>query len=259
MTANPATQYVDDRNLAARQRLWTYKLRPFDVFAWVLDLAGIAPGQRVLDVGCGNGNYLRVAHQRGVDLVGCDLSVGMLRAARPHGRRLVNGDAARLPFPDAAFDVVLAPHMLYHLPDIAAGVRELRRVLRPEGVAVAVTNGAGHMRSLWDVVAGAVHEIDPRWEANRSVGRFSLENGAAQLAVGFAHVELVRVVDPPPVELTDPEVAADYVASVADHYQDGVGRPWSEVVDAVRRAAAADIAARGAFTIESDTGAFVCR
>src|SRR4029450_11258803 len=98
MTANPATQYVDDRKLAARQRLWQQAKEPGDLFGWVLDLAEVEPGQRVLDVGAGNGAYLRAAAQRGIEVVvGCDLSAGMLLSARPHPR-LVNGDAALLPF-----------------------------------------------------------------------------------------------------------------------------------------------------------------
>ncbi|HYZ57767.1 MAG TPA: class I SAM-dependent methyltransferase [Streptosporangiaceae bacterium] len=48
---------------------------------WVLDLARLSPGMRVLDAGCGNGVYLRALWDRQVRAVGCDLSMGMLRAA----------------------------------------------------------------------------------------------------------------------------------------------------------------------------------
>ena len=61
MAMNPSTQYATDRNLASRQRLWWTGRRvpEFDLFSWVLDLAGITQGstQSVLDVGCGNGAY----------------------------------------------------------------------------------------------------------------------------------------------------------------------------------------------------------
>jgi SAM-dependent methyltransferase len=59
-------QYADDRNLRARQRLWRYQDPYFDVVAWVLDLAGLSPGLRVLDAGCGNGEYLRALAERAV-------------------------------------------------------------------------------------------------------------------------------------------------------------------------------------------------
>jgi cyclopropane fatty-acyl-phospholipid synthase-like methyltransferase len=67
---NPGRQYVDDGNLRARQRLWDWQEPRFDLVGWVLDIAGVGPGQRVLDVGCGNGAYLRELHARGVRAVG---------------------------------------------------------------------------------------------------------------------------------------------------------------------------------------------
>jgi SAM-dependent methyltransferase len=59
VTLNPPGQYADDRHLRARQRFWLHQDPPLDVVNWVLDRAGLAPGQRVLDAGCGNGLYLR--------------------------------------------------------------------------------------------------------------------------------------------------------------------------------------------------------
>jgi SAM-dependent methyltransferase len=78
---NPPGQYADDGNLRARQRLWACQVPFFDSASWVLDLAGLMPGMRVLDAGCGNGTYLRALRERRVTAVGCDLSPGMLRGA----------------------------------------------------------------------------------------------------------------------------------------------------------------------------------
>jgi SAM-dependent methyltransferase len=134
---NPPGQYADDRNLRARQRFWQHQIPDFDIVGWVLELATLSPGMRVLDAGCGNGEYLRALAGVPVRAAGCDLSMGMLRAAGHPA--LVNADVAALPFRDGAF--VLAVHMLYHVPDREATVRELRRVLAPGGACVAVTNG----------------------------------------------------------------------------------------------------------------------
>jgi SAM-dependent methyltransferase len=81
MALNPPGQYADDRNLRARQRLWQHQTPFFDVAGWVLSLAGLSPGLRVLDVGCGNGEYLRALAGQPVRAAGCDLSMGMLRSA----------------------------------------------------------------------------------------------------------------------------------------------------------------------------------
>ncbi len=255
---NPATQYADDHNLRARQRLWEHQRPPFDLMAWVLDLAAIAGGEAVLDLGCGNGAYLRAMHSRGVTAFGCDLSIGMLHATEH--RPLVNADATRLPFPSGSFDVVLAPHMLYHVDDRVGAAHEMRRTLRPGGTCIVVTNGAQHMRALRDLIEAAAGRATPGWEMrNPSTHVFSLENGAAQLRHTFDSVTLVRPVGVAPVAVSDAGLVADYVASVADHYEEQVDRPWAEIVEDVRRAVQLVIDAHGAFTVAGDTGAFVCR
>lgn len=254
---NPATQYATDANLRARQRLWQQQQPPFDLVGWVLDQAGVRRSRdgRVLDVGCGNGLYLRRLRELEVEAVGCDLSTGMLAAAAGHGP-LVNGDVVALPFATAAFPVVLAPHMLYHVSDREAAAREMRRVLSPGGVCVAVTNGKDHMRSLRAVVEAAVRVATPGWTMGGLL-TFSMENGEPQLRTAFERVERVRAPSAPFV-VTDADIAAGYIASLGDHYQPETSRPWPEVVDAVRVAVQRQIDATGAFTVSGDTGAFIC-
>jgi SAM-dependent methyltransferase len=77
VTLNPPGQYLDDRNLRTRQRLWSYQGPFFDIVGWVLGLAALSPGVRGLDAGCGNGLYLRGLRERRVRAAGCDLSPGM--------------------------------------------------------------------------------------------------------------------------------------------------------------------------------------
>jgi SAM-dependent methyltransferase len=259
---NPPTQYADERNLRARQRLWQHQDPPFDLVGWVLDLAGVGAGQRVLDVGCGNGSYLAGLARRGAVAVGCDLSLGMLEPIGRDGDRpaLINADAAALAVVDRSFDTVLAPHMLYHVGDRPMAAEEMRRVLRPGGRCVAVTNGAGHMTALRELVEAAAGEATPGWEMrNPSTHDFSLENGADQLRHGFEHVECVRPQGVAPARIVDASIAADYVASISDLYEHEVARPWTEVVAHVRHHVQRRIEADGAFEVAGDVGAFVCR
>jgi SAM-dependent methyltransferase len=244
-------QYVDDTNLAARQRLWAISERTpaFDFYTWVLDL--VPPG-RTLDVGCGNGSYLDAT-----GAIGIDLSIGMLAAARDRSSApLACADAEAIPFADDAFDVVIAPHMLYHVPDREQAARELRRVTRPGGTCVAVTNSATNhaemMAMVEDVVGG-----DWRWRRPSDVS-FSMENGEAQLRAGFADIETVWA-PPSVVSVTDADAYAGYVASVGDTYQEQVDVPWSDVVDECRRRVVAVIERDGSFPISTSFGAFVCR
>lgn len=95
------------------------------------------PARRVLDLGCGTGQLTaRIAgalHPHRI--TGCDFSLGMLRHAATRSRRVrwVRGDAARLPFHDAAFDTIVSTEAFHWFPDQAAALRECFRVLNPGG------------------------------------------------------------------------------------------------------------------------------
>lgn len=256
----PSTQYSDDRKLAARQKFWAECRRApaFDLYAWVLSLAGLDADDSadVLDVGCGNGLYERLLQERSHQgrMVAIDLSLGMLRAA-PDGWR-AQADVQALPLPDSSFGVVLAPHMLYHVPSVAAAAHECRRVLRDDGVFVAVTNGKENIRPYLDLVEAAV---GTGWQMRRPAeDHFSLENGHEQLASAFSSV--VRFDCPPSdVVVTDLDLLAGYIASVGDHYESEVDAPWESVVERARALAAAQLGAAGELRWPTRVGAFVCR
>ena len=93
-------------------------------------------GRRVLELGCGPGNLWRgePALPSGLALTLTDLSTGMLSEARNRIGELetfsyASCDAQSLPFPDERFDVIVANHMLYHVPDKARALAEMRRTL----------------------------------------------------------------------------------------------------------------------------------
>jgi SAM-dependent methyltransferase len=149
-------QYRSDVNLAARQSVYAYQVPKIDLAAAVLDLAALAGDESVAEIGCGNGMYLaeltRRRHRGRV--LGADLSPGMLTAARtgaPAAGLLV-GNAEALPLADNVAEVTLAAHMLYHVPDRAAAVREFRRITSPAGKLLVVVNHADHLRELRELI-----------------------------------------------------------------------------------------------------------
>jgi len=116
------------------------------------DLLKIEPGDRLLDLGCGGGRHAFEAARRGAQVVATDTDrseleqVSALFAAMAEAGEIpsgasastVIGDATRLPFPDGAFDKIIAAEVLEHLPSDQIAMNEIARVLRPGGVA-AVT------------------------------------------------------------------------------------------------------------------------
>jgi SAM-dependent methyltransferase len=127
---------------------------------WVEALAAVAEARprRVLDAGCGDGVFARAVAAPVV--VGVDSAPAMVERARGRGVDAREARIEELPFGDGEFDVVVCNWVLYHLPDLEAGIRELARVLRPGGRFVGVYNRQGHMEELWSRVHPEAAEAD---------------------------------------------------------------------------------------------------
>ena len=95
----------------------------------------VRQGDRVLDACCGTGDLAIAARSRGADVVGLDFSDAMLERARVKSSEIewIRGDVLALPFDDASFDAVTVGFGVRNVDDLDAGLRELRRVLRPGG------------------------------------------------------------------------------------------------------------------------------
>jgi SAM-dependent methyltransferase len=109
------------------------------------DLAGARPGMRLLDVATGTGTAVRAAARRGASVVAVDRSPGMLAAASELSPELDfrRADVRALPFEDGSFDAVTCGLSVSHFADPEGALREIRRVLRPDGRFVASTWGQG--------------------------------------------------------------------------------------------------------------------
>lgn len=129
------------------------------------DLAGLAPGHRALDVGCGPGALTSVLVERlGAGAVAAaDPSEPFVEAtrARNPGVDVRRAAAEALPFPDAGFDAALAQLVVHFMTDPVAGLREMARVTRPGGVIAACVwdhaGGTGPLGLFWAVA----RELDP--------------------------------------------------------------------------------------------------
>ncbi len=147
-------QYANDEKLRIRiETHERYSENPVPFTTWVLSHVDARPGQTLLDVGSGPGQY----HDklRGLRVIALDTSAGMLAKVKVPA---VLADAQRLPFGAQSFDRVMANHVIYHLPDMTLAMRELRRVARPGGRVVMAANSRASMRPLFALTDEAAAE-----------------------------------------------------------------------------------------------------
>jgi SAM-dependent methyltransferase len=142
--------YQTDAGLVARAGLYEHQRPRVDLVGEVMALLGDVDGRVVVDVGCGNGQYIPALRAGGARVVGIDLSAGMLGAITDPPPVIV-GDAESLPLHDGCADVIVQAHMLYHVPDPNRAVAEAARVLGTAGRLLVATNGPGHLQELEDV------------------------------------------------------------------------------------------------------------
>jgi ubiquinone/menaquinone biosynthesis C-methylase UbiE len=220
----------------------------------------IAPGSRVLEVGCGPGKFwppiaARLPADLSITLT--DLSPGMLEEAlatvRGVGRWADVGgevaDVCALPFADERFDVVLGLYMLYHAGDRDLAIREIRRVLRPGGRAILSTNGENNLAAIDSLRRRAF----PDAGRDRMSDSFTLENGEPLVRRHFADVTLRRSRDE--LAVTDP---ADIVAYITS-YPPGDAANADELARLQRLTDEAFAAGGGVFRVIRDTGLIEAR
>jgi ubiquinone/menaquinone biosynthesis C-methylase UbiE len=124
--------------------------------AWAIELTGAAPGDRAVDIGCGPGAAVRYAARVGIDVVGVDPAPQMLGLARRLGRgrnlgSYVEAGAEAIPLDDSSAAAAWSIASVHHWTDVAAGVREIHRILATGGRLAALERhsqpGAKGLRS----------------------------------------------------------------------------------------------------------------
>ena len=256
-------QYRDSSNLDARANLHRlYSTAEFDWHPWVFDKLALEPGMRALECGCGPGWLWRENVDRipeGCHITLTDLSAGMVAEAEAalaesgHHFDFQEANIQSLDFEDDTFDVVVANHILYHVPDLGQGLSEVRRVLKPNGRLVAATNGNDHMKELPELVLDSMDPstVPPRLRKKGLQLPFRLENGRDLLSPLFTSIERFLYHDS--LYITEVEPLLAYVFSMIG-LEDGM--PETAEQD-LREAWNSKLAAEGAIKISKHSGIFV--
>ncbi len=249
-------QYKDAANLNARIQLHErFSTNPYDWQRWVFDQIRAKPKSSVLEIGCGPArlwlsNFDRIP--QGWDITVSDFSPGMIQEAEQnlkivrHPFTFKQFDVQSIPFRDKSFDVIIANHMLYHVPDIDKALSEIHRVLAPKGHFYAATGGQNHLREISDII----RRVEPSYRTG-GVPRdiFNLENGGAMLSRHFSHVTMREIDDGLVVTETEPLLAFILSMPVQSFMTD-------EKLQALRESIDADIKENGAVRITKSTGMF---
>jgi SAM-dependent methyltransferase len=206
----------------------------------------------VVDIGCGNGAYLAELRRRGHIGValGLDMSEGMARLSAEHAPTGL-ADAQSLPLRSASVDVALSLHMLYHVPDPARAVAEMRRVVAPTGRALVALNGTGHTYEPKAILAQAARrvtgiEVDVDWDT-----RFlNPDRTRTLLAAHFTDVECVDVGGA--FAVPEPAIVSGYLASwSSDAFGIDDGPLWIQILAEADELIAAHFARQPTFTVTS--------
>jgi SAM-dependent methyltransferase len=256
--------YADDRHLRSRMSIYAYAETAADP-RWRTSLIPWDGTQVVADVGCGNGFDLRqiVPQGRCRHAVGLDLSAGMLRSLadlrQSGGLSLAQADAQRLPLPDGSVDVAMAMHMLYHVPDVPAAIRELRRITKRGGTVLASTNSPAHLAEISDLLLAAISRQLDRPVRPMPADSFTTQTGTALLSREFSSVTL----HPLDLSLSIPaaQPVITYVASLREPTLAWIGEPldFDAVLDDIAVRVEQAIQAQGSFRAATHMGVFVCR
>jgi ubiquinone/menaquinone biosynthesis C-methylase UbiE len=211
-------QYRNASNLDARVVIHQrFSTNPYGWFEWVFDTLLKLPGNaRILELGCGHGLLWKENTSRipaGWNITLSDLSPGMLDAAWRN--LVVSGrafqfkelDAQSIPLEDGTFDVVIANHMLYHVPDRSKALAEIKRLLKAGGHLIATTVGEKHLHEITDWFR-RIHASEV-WES--FVDSFTLENGLEQLQAYFSQITLSRYEDN--LQVIEIQPLMDYILS----------------------------------------------
>lgn len=194
-TKNVKQQFSNDKNLAMRIDFYKkYTTNKYRFADWLFDKYNFKENISILELGCGNGSHWEGRIEqlpKGCKLTLSDFSDGMLDLVKEKyssypNVSFCNIDIQSIPFESDSFDVIIANHMLFHVPDLNKALLEVQRVLKKGGCFYSATDGNGGMRPF---LYEAIKQFDPKTEAFTEKLPFNLQNGSGILSLYFNSVE----------------------------------------------------------------------
>lgn len=212
---NIIEQYKNAKNLNDRISLHEkYSTNKQGWFNWLFEKIDFSKVNRLLEIGCGNGKLWQenTIDLRNREIFLSDISEGMVEEVRNKlgsDFNCIMVDAEKIPFKDAYFDSIIANHVLFYLNDLNQGLKEISRVLKPNGVLYCSTYGSKHMKEITDIVQNFDSRVNLSNHSLYDV--FGLENGESILCAYFKTVKRYDYRDT--LEITESKPLIDYIMS----------------------------------------------
>lgn len=253
---NIIEQYKNAKNLNDRISLHEkYSTNSQGWFNWLFEKIDFSKVNRLLELGCGNG---KLWQENNIDLRNreiflSDISEGMVEEVRNKlgsDFNCIVADAEKIPFKDAYFDSIIANHVLFYLNDLNQGLKEVSRVLKPNGVLYCSTYGSKHMKEITEIVQNFDSRINLSNHSLYDV--FGLENGESILKQYFTNVQRMDYQDS--LEITESKPLIDYIMSCHGNQNEILGPRLSEFKEYIEELLQKD----GKIVVTKQAGLFVC-
>lgn len=206
-------QYADEDKLIARQNIYKYSVKKYSFWQWAAKKYKIGSLCEILEVGAGNGLFWLDAmkiYPNDIKVTLSDYSPGMMRAARQKLKKFNNfnfciEDIEKLSFDDASFDFVLSHFMLYHVNSVTSAIKEMIRVLKPQGSCGIILPDNNHMREIFSIID---------WQYPKHAQPFNADHAKKILPNFFGTVKCYEYTDT--VITSDVKSIIDYIKSLSD-------------------------------------------
>ncbi len=251
---NVKKQYANAGNLNTRISIHQkYSTNKMGFGNWIFSNYKISQGMKVLELGCGTGDMWK-GQEDLIDscagLVLSDFSEGMLENAKANlgekpGLEYRVIDIQNISFDDESFDVVIANMMLYHVPDIACGLSEVRRVLKKGGAFYCATFGE---HGIIEFLSKALNAYGVEDNVNKN---FTLQNGKEILEPFFSDIQKLDYEDS--LAVTNIDDLIEYIYSLSSMTS------LSSVPKNEIREVLAKYVVNGVLTVPKEYGMFCCK
>ena len=254
---NIIEQYKNAKNLNDRINLHEkYSTNKQGWFNWLFNQIDFSRVNRLLELGCGNGKLWQENRidLRNREIFLSDISEGMVEEVRNKlgsDFNCIVADAEKIPFKDSYFDSIIANHVLFYLNDLNLGLKEINRVLRPNGILYCSTYGKNHMKEITEIV----QNFDSRNNlSNHSLyDIFGLENGESILKEYFFNVQRKDYQDS--LEITESKPLIDYIMSCHGNQNEILGPRLNEFKEYVEEL----LKRNDKIVVTKQAGLFICK